>query len=48
MLNDGHKYMEAHDHRWLQWNLDFNFRGLPQDIQSFYIIKELGNPIGFL
>lgn len=47
VLNDGHKYMEAHDHRWLQWNLDFNFRGLPQDIQSFYIIKESGSPVGF-
>lgn len=47
VLKDGHKYMEAHDHRWLQWNLDFNFRGLSQNIQSFYIIKELGYPIGF-
>lgn len=47
VLNDGHKYMEAHDHRWLQWNLDFNFRGLSQDIQSFYIIKESGSPVGF-
>lgn len=40
VLNDGHKYMEAHDHKWLQWNLDCNFRGLPRDIQSFYIIKK--------
>ena len=47
VLNDGHKYMEAHDHRWLQWNLDYNFRGLPQDIQSFYTIKKKGEPVGF-
>ena len=47
VLNDGHKYMEAHDHKWLQWNLDCNFRGLPRDIQSFYIIKKGNEPIGF-
>ncbi|WP_140393005.1 hypothetical protein [Mediterranea sp. An20] len=47
VLNDGHKYMEVHDHRWLQWNLDYNFRGLPQDIQSFYTIKKDDKPIGF-
>ena len=39
--------MEAHDHKWLQWNLDCNFRGLPRDIQSFYIIKKGNEPIGF-
>ena len=47
VLNDGHKYMEVHDHRWLQWNLDYNFRGLPQDIQSFYTVEKDGKPIGF-
>lgn len=47
VLNDGHKYMEVHDHRWLQWNLDYNFRGLPQDTQSFYTIKKEGKPVGF-
>ena len=47
VLNDGHKYMEVHDHLWLQWNLDYNFRGLSQDIQSFYVVKERGNPVGF-
>ena len=48
VLNDGHKYMEAHDHKWLQWNLDCNFRGLPRDIQSFYIIKKVMSPLAFL
>lgn len=47
VLNDGHKYMEVHDHRWLQWNLDYNLRGFPQDIQSFYTIKREGKPVGF-
>lgn len=47
VFHEGHKYMEAHDHRWFQWNLDFNFRGSPQNIQSFFIVKESGFPIGF-
>lgn len=47
VLNDGHIYMEVHDHIWLQWNLDNNFHGLPQDIQSFYIVKKSGESIGF-
>lgn len=47
VLNDGHEYMELHDHRWLQWNLDYNFRGLSLDIQSFYTIKKDGIPLGF-
>jgi hypothetical protein len=44
---DGHKYMELHDRRWLQWNLDYNVRGLPQDIQSFYSVMLHGEHIGF-
>lgn len=47
VLNDGHTYMEVHDHAWLQWNLDNNFSGLPQDIQSFYLVKKAGEPIAF-
>ena len=46
-LNDGHKYMEVHDQKWLQWNLDCNFRGLNNDIQSFYAIYNLDRPIAF-
>ena len=45
--NDGHKYMEVHDHKWLQWNLDYNFCGGINNHQSFYIIKRDGNPVGF-
>ena len=47
VLDDGHKYMEVHDHRWLQWNLDNNFRGLEQDKQSFYAIFKDEKPVGF-
>lgn len=47
--NDGHKYMEYHDAQWLQWNLDNNMNGFPEDIQSFYTIWDKnGSPMGFL
>lgn len=48
VLNDGHKYMEVHDHKWLQWCLDNSFKGGEQDIQSFYIIKDGDEPVGFV
>ena len=47
VLNDGHKYMEVHDKAWLQWNLDNNFKGDKEDIQSFYSIYKDGKPKGF-
>lgn len=46
--NDGHKYMEYHDTKWLQWNLDYNMNGFPEDIQSFYSVYDKnGVPQGF-
>lgn len=46
--NDGHKYMEYHDSKWLQWNLDYNMNGFPQDKQSFYSVWDKdGHPIGY-
>lgn len=46
--NDGHKYMEYHDAKWLQWNLDHNMNGYPEDIQSFYTVwDKSGNHVGF-
>lgn len=46
--NDGHKYMEYHDSKWLQWNLDYNMIGYPEDIQSFFSVwDKKGKPIGF-
>lgn len=46
--NDGHRYMELHDRKWLQWNLDYNTYGYKEDIQSFYsIFDKQNNPIGF-
>ncbi len=47
-LNDGHKYAEYHDTKWLQWCLDHNLSGHREDIQKFYAIYDRGNrPIGF-
>lgn len=47
VVNDGHKYMEVHNQQWLQWNLDYNFRGLEQDKQSFYSVWSEDKPVGF-
>ena len=47
VLNDGHKYAEVHDHSWLQWNLDCNFKGDKEDVQCFYSVYLNNNPIGF-
>lgn len=48
VLNDGHKYAEVHDQKWLQWNLDNSFKSHKRDIQSFYIIKQNSAPVGFV
>lgn len=48
VLNDEHKYAEVHDHKWLQWCLENNFKGGQKDIQSFYIIKSERHPVGFV
>ena len=46
--NDGHKYMEVHDKKWLQWCLDNNTNGFENDIQSFYSVYDKNNkPLGF-
>ena len=47
VLNDGHKYMEVHDHEWLQWNLDNMFHGHPSNKNRFYIIQKDGENLGF-
>lgn len=46
-IRDSHKYKEAHDRKWLQWNLDYNFKGVKNDIQSFFVVEKDGSPIGF-
>ena len=48
VVNDSHKYMELHNQEWLQWNLDYNYNGFPQDKQSFIAIYDkTGVPKGF-
>lgn len=44
VINDGHKYSEIHNHNWFQWNLDYNFKSDPKNIQSFYVVYK-GNEI---
>lgn len=46
-IRDKHKYKEAHGREWLQWNLDYNFKGDKEDIQSFYTIEKEEKPVGF-
>lgn len=47
VFNDGHKYMEVHDRKWLQWNVDYNLFDRDGDIQSFFGIYQSEKPIGF-
>lgn len=47
-LHDGHKYMEIHDHKWLQWNLDHVFSENKVDKNFFYAVYDKKkNPVGF-
>lgn len=48
VLNDGHKYAEVHDHKWLQWNLENGFKGHKRDKQSFYVVKQNESLVGFV
>lgn len=47
VLNDGHKYMEVHNHEWLQWNLDNMFHSHDNNINRFYTVSKEGENIGF-
>ena len=47
VLNDGHDYMEVHDQRWFQWNIDFNLHAEKDDKQSFYGVYKGETPIAF-
>jgi hypothetical protein len=47
ILNDGHKYMEVHDCKWLQWNLDHSFDDDIRNYQEFYALYKADIPVGF-
>lgn len=46
-LNDGHKYMEAHDSKWMQWNIMGSFGNHKGDYTRFFGIYRGAEPIGF-
>lgn len=48
VLNDGHKYMEVHDHIWMQWNLDNMFHYDPENENAFYGVFSGERPVGFI
>lgn len=47
VLKDGHKYMEVHDSKWMQWNLDNCFHADKTIRQVFYSIKYKESNVGF-
>ena len=47
VLQDGHKYAECHDHKWLQWNLDHRFNDHPRSRQAFFCVFQDAEPLGF-
>lgn len=47
VLNDGHKYAEVHDQKWLQWCLDHKFTTNPRDCQNFFAIFQGDIPVAF-
>ncbi len=47
VMNDGHKYMEVHDHKWMQWCLDNSYSRSKTHKKGFYAIYEGDKPIGF-
>lgn len=45
--NDGHQFMEVHDHRWLQWCLDNKFHTDIYNEKEFFIVEFQDKPVGF-
>lgn len=47
VMNDGHKYMEVHDHRWFQWCLNNMFYTHPKSCNRFFTVEKDGESVGF-
>jgi hypothetical protein len=47
VINDGHKYMEIHDHKWMQWCLDNSYSDNTTYNKYFCAIYKEDTPIGF-
>lgn len=46
-LQDGHEFMEVHDHRWMQWCLNNMFHYDDNNKNRFFTVKKNDCPIGF-
>lgn len=46
-LNDGHRFREVHDHKWLQWTLDNQFHYSPVNKNRFFVIRNDDENLGF-
>lgn len=47
VLNDGHKFMEVHDHKWFQWTLDNMFHDHEYNITKFFTVSLKDDYLGF-
>lgn len=47
VMNDGHKYAEVHDQKWMQWCLNNKFTTNPRDSQNFYAVYQGDIPVAF-
>ena len=48
VMNDGHKYMEIHDHKWMQWCLDNSYSSSKTHKKMFFaILGKEKKPLGF-
>lgn len=45
--NDGHRFSEAHDRKWLRWSLENRYHGEIENKQAFWGIYKKDKPCGF-
>ena len=45
--NDGRRFSEAHDRKWLQWSLENRYHGEPENKQALWGIYKNDKPCGF-
>lgn len=46
-VTDKYRFMEVHDYKWLQWNLNNNFTDHPYNKKKFFIIYKDSKEFGF-
>ncbi len=47
VLDSKYDFMEVHDRKWLQWNLDNSYHSESPNRQGFYIVYKISEPIAF-